>query len=64
MYLTGAELTNLRVPVGGDQLTRVRLQGAKFLRAGCHTATERLEILYPVVVKLFHTVMDFLEVKK
>lgn len=60
MYLTGAELINLRVPV--DQLTRVRLQGAKFFRAGCHTATE-LEILYPVVVELFHTVMGFLEEK-
>lgn len=56
-----AELTHLRLPVGGDQLTRVRLQGAKSLRAGCHTAAERLEILYPVVMELFHTVMDFLE---
>lgn len=41
MYLTGAELTKLRVPVGGDQLTRVRLQDIKSLRGGCHTATER-----------------------
>lgn len=59
--LQGDELENLRIPVGGDQLTRERLQGAASLRSGAHTATERLEQLQPVIVELFHTLQDFLE---
>ncbi|XP_014673544.1 PREDICTED: uncharacterized protein LOC106813828 [Priapulus caudatus] len=58
----GDELEALRVPVGGDQLTRVRLQGAKALRAGTHTTQQRLDQLFPVIVELFHTQQDFLEV--
>ncbi|XP_014667743.1 PREDICTED: LOW QUALITY PROTEIN: uncharacterized protein LOC106809250 [Priapulus caudatus] len=57
----GDELEALRVPVGGDQLTRVRLQGAKALRAGTHTTQQRLDQLFPVIVELFHTQQDFLE---
>ncbi|XP_048249938.1 uncharacterized protein LOC124128741 isoform X2 [Haliotis rufescens] len=57
----GSELEHLQVPVGGDQLTRVRLQGAKALREGCHTQQERFEQLEPVVVEMFHTLQDFLE---
>ncbi|KAH3809432.1 hypothetical protein DPMN_137801 [Dreissena polymorpha] len=49
------------VPVGGDQLTRVRLDGAKSLRAGAHTRAERFENLCPVLVEMFHMQMDFLE---
>ncbi|XP_033729230.1 uncharacterized protein LOC117318339 [Pecten maximus] len=56
-----AELDRLKVPIGGDQLTRVRLQGAKGLQDGSLTATDRLEHLDPMIVELFHTVMDFLE---
>ncbi|CAC5378815.1 unnamed protein product [Mytilus coruscus] len=55
------DLDNLQVPVGGDQLTRVRLQGAKSLRAGAFTAEDRLEHLTPIVVEMFHTLQDFLE---
>ncbi|XP_033729432.1 uncharacterized protein LOC117318570 [Pecten maximus] len=58
----GCELEDLKVPVGGDQLTRCRLQGAKSLRAGAHTQQERFEQLYPIVIELFHTLQDFLEV--
>ena len=50
------------VPVGGDQLTRVRLDGAKSLRAGAHTRAERFENLCPILVEMFHMQMDFLEV--
>ncbi|CAC5418716.1 unnamed protein product [Mytilus coruscus] len=57
----GGDLDNLQVPVGGDQLTRVRLQGAKSLRAGAFTAEDRLEHLTPIVVEMFHTLQDFLE---
>ncbi|XP_052807443.1 uncharacterized protein LOC128236553 [Mya arenaria] len=55
------DLDELKVPFGGDQLTRVRLQGAKSLRAGAHTATERFDHLHPIIVELFHTLQDFLE---
>ncbi|XP_061170356.1 uncharacterized protein LOC133179673 [Saccostrea echinata] len=56
-----SELEGLQVPVGGDQLTRVRFQGAKALRAGCHTIQERMEQLNPIIIELFHTLQDFLQ---
>ncbi|XP_067664403.1 uncharacterized protein [Haliotis asinina] len=57
----GSELETLQVPVGGDQLTRVRLQGAKALREGTHTVQSRFDQLEPVIVEMFHTLQDFLE---
>jgi hypothetical protein len=48
--------------VGGDQLTRVRLEGAKSLRKGAHTAVERFDQLNPFIIELFHTLQDFIEV--
>ncbi|XP_046584327.1 LOW QUALITY PROTEIN: uncharacterized protein LOC124291387 [Haliotis rubra] len=56
----GSELETLRVPVGGDQLTRVRLQ-RKALREGTHTMQSRFDQLEPVIVEMFHTLQDFLE---
>ena len=56
------ELDSLQIPMGGDQLTRERFQGAKSLRAGTHTRQERFEQLYPMIMELFHTLQDFLEV--
>jgi hypothetical protein len=58
----GGDIEDLQVPVGGDQLTRVRLQGAKALRNGSLTSIERLEHLNPVIVEMFHTLQDFLKV--
>jgi hypothetical protein len=111
----GGDIEDLQVPVGGDQLTRVRLQGAKALRTntiqhpnththtlfshfflfvyyfqlyymiklyfscflvhsqynvigakalrnGSLASTDRLEHLNPVIVEMFHTLQDFLEV--
>ena len=55
-------MENLNVPVGGDQLTRVRLQGAKALRLGAFTSKDRFEHLNPVIVEMYHTLQDFLEV--
>lgn len=52
----------MKVPVGGDQLTRERLQGAKALRSGTHTPLEKFENPYLMIVEFFHTVQDFLEV--
>ena len=38
---------DVKIPCFKDQLTRVRLAGAKDSRAGCHTARDRLDYLYP-----------------
>ena len=62
LFFTEQELDSLTIPVGGDQLTRVRLQGAKALRSGAHTKEQRLDYLYPVIIEMFHTIQDFLEV--
>ncbi|XP_061190846.1 uncharacterized protein LOC133198962 [Saccostrea echinata] len=55
------DLERLKVPVGGDQLTRVRLQGAKAIQDGALTPTDRLEHLEPIIVEMFHTLQDLLE---
>ena len=60
--LLGCKLEKLKVPVGGDQLTKVRLQGAKALRAGALTDEDRFDHLHPVIVEMFHTLQDLLEV--
>ena len=51
-----------KVPCYGDQLSRVRLAGGKDLRAGCHTATDRLDHLYPFRIADWHTKQSFLKV--
>ncbi|KAJ7380627.1 hypothetical protein OS493_006962 [Desmophyllum pertusum] len=48
-------LANVKVPCFGDQLTRVRLAGAKDLRAGSHTPQDRLDHLYPYRIVDWHT---------
>ena len=52
------------VPCFGDQLTRVRLAGAKDLRAGSHTPKDRLDHLYPFRIVDWHTKRSFLKVMK
>ncbi|WAR09365.1 LOW QUALITY PROTEIN: hypothetical protein MAR_019323, partial [Mya arenaria] len=49
------------IPLGGDQLTRVTFDSARYLRAGTHTRTERLEHFTPVIEELFHVQQDLLE---
>lgn len=41
-------LVKIKIPCSGDQLSRVRLAGAKDLRAGCHDAKDRTDHVYPV----------------
>ena len=55
-------LRGIRIPCFGDQLTRVRFAGAKDLRAGCHTAKQRLDHLYPFCIADWHTKRSFLKV--
>ena len=56
-------LAKVRIPCFGDQLTRVRLAGAKDLRAGCHTPQDRLDHLYPFRIVDWHTKRSFLKVR-
>ena len=55
-------LHGIRIPCFSDQLTRVRFAGAKDLRAGCHTAKQRLDHLYPFCIADWHTKRSFLKV--
>ncbi|XP_038063120.1 uncharacterized protein LOC119733822 [Patiria miniata] len=56
-------LQHVHIPVGGDQLTRVRLAGAKDLRAGVHTARQRFDHLYPFICEIWHAKKAFLNVR-
>jgi hypothetical protein len=57
-------LRGVKVPCFGDQLTRVRFAGARDLRAGCHSAKQRLDHLYPFCIVDWHTKRSFLKVSK
>lgn len=60
-YISGDSFEDAKIILGGDQLVRVRMSGAKDL-AGAHTAVERMEIFDPVIEELFHVEQDFLDV--
>lgn len=55
-------LPKVRIPCVGDQLTRIRLAGAKDLRAGCHTPQDRLDHLYTFRIVDWHTKRSSLKV--
>ena len=55
-------LSGVKISCFGDQLTRVRLAGAKDLRAGCHSAKQRLDHLYPFCIIDWHTKRSYLKV--
>lgn len=61
-YISGDSFEDAKIILGGDQLVRVRMSGAKDLLAGAHTAVERMEIFDPVIEELFHVEQDFLDV--
>ena len=52
----------VKVPCIGDQLTRIRFAGAKYLRAGAHTNKDRVDHLYPFQIAAWHTKRSFLKV--
>lgn len=64
--MTGEEglkvLGDNSVIVGGDQLTRVRLDGVKHLRAHAPDPQGRFEHLHPVVCEMWHNQVDLTEV--
>lgn len=56
-------LRGIRVPVEGDQLTRVRLARARDLVAGNRTAVERCDHTTPYRSALWHANASFLQVR-
>lgn len=54
-------LKGIKVPLGGDQLGRERVTGAKKLRLGCDSATARLEHIEEMP-ELWHAKQAFLSV--
>ena len=55
-------LCGVKIPCFGDQLTRVRFAGAKDLRAGCHSASQRFDHIYPSCIVDWHTKRSYLKV--
>ncbi|CAB3995477.1 Hypothetical predicted protein, partial [Paramuricea clavata] len=55
-------LRGVKIPCYGDQLTRVRFAGGRDLRAGCHSAKQRLDHLYPFCIVDWHSKKSFLKV--
>lgn len=47
------ELDKLQVPVGGDQLTRVRLEGSKSVRKDGYNAVKKFDHLNYLIIELF-----------
>ena len=53
---------NVHIPCFGDQLTRVRMAGAKNLRAGAHSPKDKFEHLYPFRIVHWHFKKSYLKV--
>ena len=56
-------LGGVKIPCFGDQLTRVRFAGAKDLRAGCHSAKQRFDLLNPFCIVDWQTKRSYLKVQ-
>lgn len=52
----------VQIPCFGDQLTRVRMAGAKTLRAGAHSAKDKFEHLHPFRIVHWHCKQSYLKV--
>jgi hypothetical protein len=53
---------DIKINIGGDQLTRERFSRAKSLRAGANDPKEQLKHLHPITFEMFHLHMNFLMV--
>ena len=56
------ELEKQKVPLFGDQLTRIRMHYAKPIRVHAPTREKRLEDIGPVMCTMWHIKQDLLEV--
>jgi hypothetical protein len=59
---TFEDLRDIKINIGGDQLTRERFSRAKSLRAGANDPKEQLKHLHPITFEMFHLHMKFLMV--
>jgi hypothetical protein len=59
--VAGIQIEDLRIHIGGDQLTRERFSGAKCLRAHHSDSKASFQHLGPVTFELFHLMMNFVE---
>lgn len=57
----GVNSEDIRIHIGGDQLTRERFSGAKSLRSHEDTPVARFENLSPITFEFFHMHMNFLK---
>lgn len=55
------DITGLRIPTGGDQLTRERFTSGKLLLLAAEEESERFSHLSPIVSQLFHLAMNYLQ---
>lgn len=58
----GMSITDKKIHIGGDQLTRENFSGAKRLMIGGESATDRFEHLTPITSEFFHMAIKLLSV--
>ena len=59
--VAGVTTEDVKVQIGGDQLTRDRFSGGKALRSHHINAAERFDHLGPISFELFHMQMNYMK---